>query len=63
MNFNTFLLCLLVIAAYLNLYLTHKKSKKNKTRTKLPISSKEWSDRKIDKDFKDWLSNRKSMKK
>ena len=42
MNLNTVLLFLLVIAAYLNLYLTFKRIKNQKKKTKLPISSKEW---------------------
>ena len=59
MNINTIFLSLLVIAAYLNLYLTfHKKKKK----TKLPISSKEWREKVEDENFKSWLSNRKRLK-
>tara|TARA_B100000579_G_C22311069_1_gene611626 strand:- start:190 stop:396 length:207 start_codon:yes stop_codon:yes gene_type:complete len=59
MNINTIFLSLLVIAAYLNLYLTfHKKKKK----TKLPISSKEWREKVEDDNFKSWLSNRKRLK-
>ena len=59
MNINTIFLLLLVIAAYLNLYLTfNKKTKK----TKLPISSKEWRERVEDENFKSWLSNRKRLK-
>ena len=59
MNINTIFLLLLVIAAYLNLYLTL--SKKNK-KTKLPISSKEWREKVEDENFKSWLSNRKRLK-
>ena len=59
MNINTIFLFLLVIAAYLNLYLTL--SKKNK-KTKLPISSKEWREKVEDENFKSWLSNRKRLK-
>ena len=59
MNINTIFLFLLVIAAYLNLYL--KLNKKNK-KTKLPISSKEWREKVEDEDFKSWLSNRKRLK-
>ena len=62
MNINTFLLILLVIAAYLNLYLTYKKLKKKKTTAKLPISSKEWSEKVEDENFKSWLSNRAKLK-
>ena len=53
---------LLVIAAYLNLYLSYKKLKKKKTTTKLPISSKEWSEKVEDQNFKSWLSNRERLK-
>ena len=59
MNINTIFLMLLVIAAYLNLYLTL--CKKNK-KTKLPISSKEWREKVEDENFKSWLSNRKRLK-
>ena len=59
MNINTIFLLLLVIAAYLNLYL--KLNKKNK-KTKLPISSKEWREKVEDENFKSWLSNRKRLK-
>ena len=59
MNINTIFLFLLVIAAYLNLYLTY--NKKNK-KTKLPISSKEWREKVEDENFKSWLSNRKRLK-
>ena len=59
MNINTIFLLLLVIAAYLNLYLTlNKKNKK----TKLPISSKEWREKVEDENLKSWLSNRKRLK-
>ena len=59
MNINTIFLLLLVIAAYLNLYLTlNKKNKK----PKLPISSKEWREKVEDENFKSWLSNRKRLK-
>ena len=61
MNINTIFLLLLVIAAYLNLYLTLK-SKKQKKKTKLPISSKEWRDKVEDENFKSWLSNRERLK-
>ena len=59
MNLNTFLLCLLVIAAYLNLYLTFNKKRK---KTKLPLSSKEWREKVEDENFKSWLSNRNRLK-
>ena len=53
---------LLVIAAYLNLYLTYKKLKRQKNITKLPISSKEWREKIEDENFKSWLSNRDRLK-
>jgi len=62
MNINTVFLFLLVIAAYLNLYLTFKKIKMQKKKTKLPISSKEWRERVEDENFKSWLSNRERLK-
>ena len=61
MSFNTFLLLLLVIAAYLNLYFTLN-NKRQKKKTKLPISSKEWREKVEDENFKSWLSNRKRLK-
>ena len=61
MNINTIFLCLLVIAAYLNLYLTFNKHKQKK-KTKLPISSKEWREKLEDENFKSWLSNRERLK-
>ena len=62
MNINTVFLFLLVIAAYLNLYLTFKKIKIQKKNTKLPISSKEWREKVEDENFKSWLSNRERLK-
>ena len=62
MNFNTVLLLLLVIAAYLNLYLTFKRIKRLDKKTKLPISSKQWREKIEDENFKSWLSNRKRLK-
>ena len=62
MNINTIFLFLLVIAAYLNLYLTFKKIKSQKKKTKLPISSKEWREKSEDESFKSWLSNRERLK-
>ena len=62
MNFNTILLFLLVIAAYLNLYLKYKRVPRKKVTTKLPISSKEWSEKIEDENFKSWLSNRERLK-
>ena len=59
MNINTIFLLLLVIAAYLNLYLTFNKQNK---KTKLPISSKEWREKVEDENFKSWVSNRKRLK-
>ena len=61
MNINTIFLFLLVIAAYLNLYLTFNK-KIQKKKTKLPISSKEWREKVEDENFKSWLSNREELK-
>ena len=61
MNINTIFLLLLVIAAYLNLYLTFNKRKQEK-KTKLPISSKEWREKLEDENFKSWLSNRERLK-
>ena len=62
MNINTFLLILLVVAAYLNLYLTFKRVQRQKKRTKLPISSKEWREKVEDENFKSWQSNRERLK-
>jgi len=62
MNVNTVFLFLLVVAAYLNLYLTFQKVKRQQKRTKLPISSKEWREKIEDESFKSWLSNRKRLK-
>ena len=61
MNINTIFLLLLVIAAYLNLYLTFNK-RKQKKKSKLPISSKEWREKLEDENFKSWLSNRERLK-
>ena len=61
MNINTIFLFLLVLAAYLNLYLTFKNKRQTK-KTKLPISSKEWRDKVDDENFKSWLSNREKLK-
>ena len=62
MNINTIFLFLLVIAAYLNLYLTFKRIKRKKSKMKLPISSKEWREKVEDENFKSWLSNRERLK-
>ena len=62
MNINTIFLFLLVIAAYLNLYLTFKKIKIQKRKTKLPISSKEWREKIDDANFKSWLFNKERLK-
>ena len=59
MTINTIFLFLLVIAAYLNLYLTFNKTKK---KTKLPMSSKEWREKVEAANFKSWLSNRKRLR-
>jgi len=61
MNINTICLILIVIAAYLNLYLTLNNKRHNK-KTKLPISSKEWREKLEDENFKSWLSNREKLK-
>ena len=61
MNINTICLILLVIAAYLNLYLLFNTNKKQK-KPKLPISSKEWREKVEDESFKSWLSNRQRLK-
>ena len=61
MNINTIFLFLLVIAAYLNLYLSLKKNKRQK-KTKLPMSSKEWRQKVEDDNFKSWISNRERLK-
>ena len=62
MNINTVLLILLVISSYLNLYLTFKRLQRRKTKTKLPISSKEWREKIEDENFKSWQSNRERLK-
>ena len=62
MNVNTVLLLLLVPAVYLNLYLSFKRIKRHKQKTKLPISSKEWREKVEDENFKSWLSNRERLK-
>ena len=61
MHINTIFLFLLVIATYLNLFLTFNK-KQHKKKTKLPISSKEWREKLEDDNFKSWLSNRERLK-
>ena len=61
MNINSILLILILIAAYLNLYLTLI-NKRQKKHTKLPISSKEWREKVEDENFKSWLSNRERLK-
>ena len=63
MSVNTFLLFLLVVAAYINLYLTHKKLKRNKKGTKLPMTSKQWSDKIQDDSFRAWLKNKENLNK
>ena len=62
MNINTVLLILLLLATYLNLYLTYKKIKRQKNTPKLPISSKDWREKIEDENFQLWLSNRKRLK-
>ncbi len=61
MNVNSIFLALLVIAAYLNLFLSFTKNKQKK-KTKLPISSKEWREKVEEENFKSWLSNKKRLK-
>ena len=61
MNINSIFLILILIAVYLNLYLTLN-NKKQKKITKLPISSKEWREKVEDENFKSWLSNREKLK-
>ena len=61
MNINTILLFLLVFAAYSNLYLTLKNNRQKK-KTKLPISSKEWREKVEDENFQSWLSNREKLR-
>ena len=61
MSINTIFLFLLVVAAYLNLYISFNKNMKKK-KTKLPISSKEWREKVEDESFKSWLSNRERLK-
>ena len=72
MNINTFLLVLLVLAAYTNLYLTVKSRRiKRVKRTELPISSKEWDNNRSeiesykndDANFKSWLKNKERLEK
>ena len=61
MNVNTIFLIFILIAAYLNLYLTLN-NKRYKTKTKLPISSKEWREKVENENFKPWLANRERLK-
>ena len=61
MSINTIFLFLLVIAAYLNLYLTLKNTIKKK-KAKLRILSKEWNEKLEDDKFKSWLPNRERLK-
>ena len=61
MNINTICLVLIVIGTYLNLYLTLH-NKKQKKKTKLPISSKEWREKIEDENFRSWISNRERLK-
>ena len=61
MNINSIFLILILIAAYLNLYLTLN-NKRQKKKTKLPISSKEWREKVEDENFKSWLSNREKLR-
>ena len=61
MNINSIFLILILIAVYLNLYLTLN-TKRQKKKTKLPISSKEWREKVEDENFKSWLSNRERLR-
>ena len=61
MNINSIIFIFILIAAYLNLYLTLK-SKRQKKKTKLPISSKKWREKVETENFKSWLSNRERLK-
>tara|TARA_Y100001968_G_scaffold333339_1_gene395588 strand:- start:7478 stop:7687 length:210 start_codon:yes stop_codon:yes gene_type:complete len=69
MRLNTFLLLLLVVAAYTNLYLTIKKAKKRVNRRNVEL--KEWegvesgsrSYSMTNKKFKEWINNTKSLDK
>tara|TARA_B100000579_G_C22184900_1_gene555805 strand:+ start:69 stop:281 length:213 start_codon:yes stop_codon:yes gene_type:complete len=61
MNINSICLILLVIAAYLNLYVALN-NKRQKKKTKLPISSKEWREKVEDENFQSWLSNRERLR-
>ena len=61
MNINTIFLILILIATYLHLFLTLN-NKRQKKKTKLPISSKEWREKIEDQNFKSWLSNRERLK-
>ncbi len=66
MTVNTFLLLLLVIAAYSNLYI---QIKAKQSKTKMPISSKEWNEinlkrvsyRDRDKKFESWQKNKDKL--
>ncbi len=60
MNINTLFLILILIGTYLNLYLMLN-NKRQKQKTKLPISSKEWREKIDDENFKSWLSNREKL--
>ena len=61
MNLNTIFLLLLVIAAYLNLYLTFNR-RNQRQKTRLPISSKEWREKVNDENFRSWLTNRERLR-
>ena len=61
MNINSIFLILILIAAYLNLYLSLN-NKRQKKKTKLPISSKEWREKVEGENFKSWLSNRERLR-
>ena len=61
MNINSIFLIFILIAVYLNLCLTLN-TKRQKKKTKLPISSKEWREKVEDENFKSWLSNRERLR-
>ena len=61
MNINSIFLIFILIAVYLNLCLTLN-TKRQKKKTKQPISSKEWREKVEDENFKSWLSNRERLR-
>ena len=65
MNIDTFLLGLLVIASYANLYITLKKRKINRHNVELKewekLNPKKNSFSISDKKFKDWIKNTENL--